>query len=926
MLKMLKNFYNAPRTFKDFTIVSVRSITATLFTLSLFFIGTVCVAGGDHAGEAQPPPPSWMKIPPAPPLPVEEALKTFKLQPGFHLEVVASDPLVHDPIAIAFDPDGRIYVVEYRGYMPNADGVGEDQPVGSVTLLEDTDGDGRMDKRTEYLSNLVMPRAIGLSNGGVLIAEPPALWFCRDKKGEGKSTVKIQVASDYGSQASPEHTANGLLYGLDNWIYNANYPGRFRWKDRLTLGREPTTPKGQWGITQDDWGRLYFNSNSNLLFADFIPSHYFFRNPFFQLPNKEMVALGVGVEIVKDQTVYSSRVNPGVNRGYQKNTLRDDGRLDKVTATCGPGVYRGDNFPAEYKGNVFIPEPSANLIKRELITETGTKLSGKSAYVKDEFLTSTDERFRPVNVYTGPDGCLYIVDLYRGILQHKIYLTTYLKKQSIERELDKYNGMGRIYRVVADGQKPGPKPQMSKETPEELVKHLSHPNGWWRDTAQRLLVESKDESVIPSLRKLAATPEPETSLGRLHALWTLEGLGGLDVPTIQAALTDPRPKIRANAVRVSESLLKAPAPASGETAKPFTPPQALLDTLKELAAKNTDDGVRVQLMLSLSDVQAATAEEIVDSLLKDRVDDPAIRGAAISGLGGRELEFLQREFSHPEWAQPSEVREVKTAEKDGKTKSEKIAGGKQLFINSMAGCVMRRKIGERIANLLDLAAEQTGQAEWRATEILRGMVANGPKNGRRVKLATEPASLKTLLASSDKAVKDAARGIDAMIKWPNRAGMEPEPPPLSGEHLASFERGKEVYKLCAECHHPQGWGIEGKAPPLVDSEWALGTEQRTIRMVLNGMAGPKHIGDAIFNSGGTLEMPGMGTTLKDQQIADVLTYIRREWENYAPQVKVETVTEIRAKEKDRESHWTEKELNDLIGQRVPVADKKKKPK
>ncbi len=538
-------------------------IFAAAFSINTF-------AGGDKAGEAQPPPPAWMKIPPAPPLPVEEALKTFKLQPGFHIEVVAADPLVHDPIAIAFDPDGRIYVVEYRGYMPNADGTGEDAPVATVSILEDTKGDGRMDKRTEFLDKLVMPRALNLSNGGLLVAEPPKLLMCRDKNGTGKADVRIVVATDYGSQASPEHTANGLMTGLDNWIYNANFPARFRWKDRRTLGREPTTQKGQWGITQDDWGRLYFNSNSNLLFADFIPSHYIFRNPYYQLPtSKEQNAMGVGVEIVKDQTVYSSRVNPGVNRGYQKNALRPDGRLDKVTATCGVGAYRGDNFPPEYKNNVFIPEPAANLIKRELITERGLKLSGKTAYDKDEFLTSTDERFRPVNVYTGPDGCLYIVDLYRGILQHKIYITTYLKKQSIDRQLDKFNGMGRIYRVVADGHQPGPKPQMSKETPEQLVAHLSHPNGWWRDTAQRLIVESQDESVIPALRKLASNPEPEGTLGRLHALWTLEGMGALDVPTIKAALTDPRPKIRANAVRVSESLLKAPPTATGAETPTF---------------------------------------------------------------------------------------------------------------------------------------------------------------------------------------------------------------------------------------------------------------------------------------------------------------------------------------------------------------------
>ncbi len=290
-----------------------------------------------------------------------------------------------------------------------------------------------------------------------------------------------------------------------------------------------------------------------------------------------------------------------------------------------------------------------------------------------------------------------------------------------------------------------------------------------------------------------------------------------------------------------------------------------------------------------------------------------IRGAAITGLGGRELEFLERVFKHPEWSKPSAGAEIQVPDKDGKPKAEKVPAGKQAFIAALAGCVMKRRIGERIEKLLDLAAAQGAGMEWRSEEMLKGMVANGPKNNRRVKLSAESESLKKLLASSDKAVKGAATVVDSMVKWPNRPGMEPEPPPLAGEHLASFERGHEVYKLCAECHHPQGWGIEGKAPPLVDSDWALGTEQRTIRMILHGMAGPKKIGDTTFNAGGTLEMPAMGGTLNDQQIADVLTYVRREWENLAPQVKVETVAAIRAKENDREGHWTEKELNALPG-------------
>lgn len=881
----------------------------TVFFLACALISIAPVdafAGGDKAGEAQPPPPAWMEIPPAPPLTPEEALKTFKLQPGFHMELVAADPLIHDPIAIAFDPDGRIYVVEYRGYMPNADGRGEDAPVGSIALLEDSKGDGSMDKRTEFLDKLVLPRAINLSNGGVIVAEPPRLLFCKDKTGGGVASTRGVLPYEYAQAGNPEHTANGLMNGLDNWIYSANYGYRFRWRNNRLI-RDDSTQKGQWGISQDDYGRLFFNSNSNLLFADFVPSHYIFRNSAYSLANKaDMNALGINVEIVKDQRVYSSRVNPGVNRGYQPNALRPDGRLDKVTATCGVGVYRGDQFPPEYKGNVFIPEPSANLIKRMIITEQdGFALTGQSAYDKDEFLTSTDERFRPVNVYTAPDGTLYIVDLYRGILQHRIYLTTYLKQQSIERQLDKFNGMGRIYRVVADGRKPGPKPQLSKATPAELVQYLSHANGWWRDTAQRLLIESKDDAVVPALRKLASTPEPEGALGRLHALWTLEGLNAIDAPTIISALEDPRPKIQSNALRVAETILKAPSLEAGETQpKPFTPPLDVLEEIKKLAEKNADAGVRLQLVFTLSEVAHPLAVEIVGKILNDHIDNPAVRGAAISGMAGRELEYIEEACSKPAWSAASP--------------------GKEKFIQVLASCVMKRRIGERIEKLIDLAGAQ--KETWRQAKILAGLTESAPKNGVRVKLPVEPAALSKLLNSSDAAVNVSAKLLDAAIKWPNRAGMPPEPPPPTGEHLASFERGREVYKLCAECHHPQGWGIEGKAPPLAGSDWAQGPEARTVRMILHGMVGPKKLGSGeTYNKNGTLEMPEMGKVLNDRQIADVLTYIRREWENFAPQVRVESVSKIRDMEKTHEGPWNEKDLNALVpNQPAPKKDNKKK--
>jgi hypothetical protein len=234
---------------------------------------------GDRPNETQTPPPADLVIPPAPVLLAEEAVKTLQVASGYRVEIAAADPLVGDPVAMTFGPDGRLWVVEMRGFMPNADGQGEDAKVGTVATLEDTDNDGRMDQRTVFLDGLVLPRAVALVGDGVLVAEPPHLWFCRDINGDGVADQKVEVASDYGSTENPEHTANGLYRAMDNWIYSANHTVRFRYRGDGKFDREFTIMRGQWGLSQDDTGRLFYNTNSDPLRYDAVPSHYFARNP-----------------------------------------------------------------------------------------------------------------------------------------------------------------------------------------------------------------------------------------------------------------------------------------------------------------------------------------------------------------------------------------------------------------------------------------------------------------------------------------------------------------------------------------------------------------------------------------------------------------------------------------------------------------------
>jgi mono/diheme cytochrome c family protein len=298
---------------------------------------------------------------------------------------------------------------------------------------------------------------------------------------------------------------------------------------------------------------------------------------------------GLNEQVAKDQSAWPIRVNPGVNRGYEPKQLRDDGTLATVTAACGPVIYRGDIFPDEFKGNAFVCEPSGNIVKRDILTEKDGVITGKNAYASSEFLASTDERFRPVNLYTGPDGALYVVDMYHGILQHRIYMTSYLRKQVEERGLDKPQNQGRIYRIVHEGKKPGPKPSLANAATTDLLNALTHPNGWWRDTAQRLLVEKADVSAVPRLRQLAGSgKEP---IHRLHALWVLEGMGKLEASVLATALGDADPKVRATGLRLAETSLKS---SKAETA-------ALRAKVLDLA-KDSDADVQIQLALTLGEI------------------------------------------------------------------------------------------------------------------------------------------------------------------------------------------------------------------------------------------------------------------------------------------------------------------------------------
>jgi len=805
------------------------------------------------------------KLPPPVPLSPEEEMKTFKVEKGFRVELVAAEPMVQAPVALSFDDQGRMYVVEMRGYMHDMHGAGEDQPTGRVSLLEDTDGDGRMDKATAFLDGLIMPRAVMAVNGGALVAVPPNLYFCKDTDGDGKADVKEVVATDYGTQGGqPEHMANTPVWAMDNAIWSAGYATRFKlrggvWQKDSGLGR------GQWGLCQDNHGRLYFNYNSDMLRADLLPTEAFARNPLLRN------ATSINAKLAADQTLYPSHPTPGVNRGYDEKTLRADGTLAKPTGTCGALIYRGDAFPADYRGNAFVPEPCANLVKRFTMSEKDGMVVATNTAKNTEFLTSTDERFRPVQAMDGPDGALYLVDMYRGVIQHQSFLTHYLMANIAARKLEQPINQGRIWRIVPDTEK-RPQPVRVPKESAERVKLLSHANGWVRDTAQRLLVESADAAAAPALRQ-AASDAKSKPLGRLHALWTLDGTGAASPEVLRVALKDADAQVRAAAVRIAPR-----------------------DMVPDLVAMSEEKNavVLANLAIKLTALNLPDADGAVAKIIAAHGKNTLIREGALTGLRGKEAAFAR------------------------------LIAGQLTKENSANIMPMMEALGALVAQankaglfeeMLELAAAQAAGGPVQVATVKGLATSSSDPKAKNVKpkllwLNAEPVSLKPLKsAMSDKGSAKLFTAVEGRLAWPGKPGAPPPPKiaPLNEAQTALFEKGKTIYNtLCAACHQPHGFGLDGLAPPLVDSEWVLGKPEIAARIIMHGVAGPLKVSGRSFN----LAMPPL-PQLTDEDVAGVLTYIRREWEHTASPVDVKTVKAVREQSKGRMAMWTEEELKNL---------------
>jgi mono/diheme cytochrome c family protein len=546
------------------------------------------------------------------------SLKDYQIEEGFDLRLIAAEPFLKAPVSLDFDNRGRMWVVEMIGYMPNLEGIGEETPNGRISILEDLDNDGVIDHSKVFLDQLVLPRGLAHVYGGLLYVDGPKLWFVEIKNDKpGKKTLVDPV---YAEGGNVEHSSNALMMNIDNWIYNANYNFRYRLKNGKWL-KEPTTYRGQWGITKDNFGRLYYNSNATQLKSDYV------------LPNKAIQNRYFKPVIAENQKIASNRVYPihetSVNRGYQKGVLDEDGLLIDVTAACGPLVYRGGAFPDQYNQNAFTCAPEANLIKRNILTFSDTRISAKQATEGKEFIASTDEGFRPVNLFNGPDGAIYVVDMHRGIIQHKAYISQYLTEQLGLKRLDTLQNAGRILKITNKAGKLNAVPDLSKASTKELMVLLSHPNGWIRDRAQQILIQKKDFSIVKELTSLAKSSN--AYLTAVHALYVLEGLNSLTYSSLSSIINkSEQPETSAHALGLLERFA---------TVQNVPGMKAL--SAQILAKNNT----MLDLYLSMSlrpwlTVSEGTFLPILSAIDKKHATQRLFQEAIVSSLEGKEAKSL----------------------------------------------------------------------------------------------------------------------------------------------------------------------------------------------------------------------------------------------------------------------------------------------
>ncbi len=581
------------------------------------------------------------ELPRFPPRSPAEALATFQVVPGFRIEQVAAEPLVQAPVAMSFDEDGRLYVVEMIDYSEQGD-----EHLGRVRLLEDTDGDGRFDKASVFADRLSWPTAVLCYDGGVFVGAPPDIHYFKDTDGDGRADVNRTAFTGF-HRTNVQGLLNSFQWGLDNRVHGATSTsgatvhrpgsagprpvplnGRDFSFDPRTLELRPTSGGAQHGMSFDDWGRKFVCSNSDHIQIIMYEDRYVARNPFLAAPGARVsiAADGPQAEVYRISPVepwrsVRTRLRAG---GFVPGLVEGGGRAaGYFTGATGTTIYRGDAFPAGYRGQAFVGDVGSNIVHRKTLEPNGVGMIARRADDRREFVASSDTWFRPVQFANAPDGALYVLDMYREVIEHPASLPPEIKKYL---DLTSGRDRGRIYRVVPDGYRQPKRTRLGSATTAELVAALESPNGWHRDTAARLIFERRDHAAVAPLK--AFVTRSKVPVARVHALSALAGLGALDCATVLLALCDDRPEVREHALRASEAFLDA---------------SAELRTKVLAMNRDPDPRVRYQLAFTSGQIKSDARFPALAALAKRDGGDPWMRLAVLSSLpdgAGRVLTAL----------------------------------------------------------------------------------------------------------------------------------------------------------------------------------------------------------------------------------------------------------------------------------------------
>ncbi|MDB6149974.1 MAG: cytochrome c [Chthoniobacter sp.] len=635
------------------------------FRVLLFCASATIAVAVEAPPEVQP-----RELPRFAPVAPEQALDTFQIRRGFHLELVAAEPLVVDPIAVCFDEDGRLFAIEMRDYSEQRDV----QPhLGQVRLLEDLDGDGRCEKATVFADNLPWPTALIWANGGLFVCAAPDIFFLQDTDGDGRADKREIVFTGFNTGApkvNVQALPNSFAWGPDNRIHlqtgggnrgmirclrTPDSPaqelgGRDFWFDPRTFAFGFEAGGGQYGMSYDDHGRRFVCNNSDHLRTFVFDSRYAARNPHFAMPSPlvSVAADGGAAEVFRISPDEPWRVvrTRWRTTGKVPGIVEGGGRVSGYfTGATGTTVYRGDAFGAQYVGDTFTGDAGGNLVHHKRLRPDGVSVIGERPPDEktSEFVASRDTWFRPVSFANAPDGSLYICDMYREVIEHPWSIP-----EQIKQHLDLTSGSdrGRIWRIARDGFESRPAPRLSRATTTELIATLNHPNGWHRDTATRLLCERRDAAAVLELEESLVTST--APLGRLHTLRTLAGLEALSVGTLVLALDDAHEAVREHAVLLCEQMLR-----DGRM------PTALWTKLCSMAEFERAPRVRLQLAFTFGECRQLGQVEALASMTRGQdVGDGWIRAAIVSAppaLAGPLWSSFTREpgFSRSAWANVS---------------------------------------------------------------------------------------------------------------------------------------------------------------------------------------------------------------------------------------------------------------------------------